>query len=81
MDDNSVVNLNEASPHRTVGGEFIIDPDVVLKEAIGKLAEVVVIGYTEGGTIEVYSSHSPQDALWAMEEGKLHILLMNRDDA
>lgn len=55
-----------------------VPADNVLSGAIGKLSEVVVIGYDDQQELYVAASHGPTEVVWAIEEAKLW--LMTRGD-
>ena len=58
-----------------------LDPNDILKEAMGKLEKVIIIGYTEEG--DEYFSSSFADgptAVWLLERMKLLLLSIVDDD-
>ena len=42
----------------TVGGDYLIPPDQVLQQAVGRLTDVVVIGEDEDGEIYIAASRN-----------------------
>ena len=62
-------------PDRLVFSDKPIDPDLVLKNSIGKLESAIVIGYTHGEE-EYFASSIPDGpaALWLMERFKKFLL-------
>ena len=56
----------------------VVPADTVLTGAVGKLSEVVVIGYDDNQELYVAASHGPAEVVWAIEEAKLW--LMTRGD-
>lgn len=59
---------------RLIGEGVKLEPDAVLKEAMGKLACVVVIGQTPDGEMWVSSTDGGGDTLWLLEKAKLEVL-------
>lgn len=52
-----------------------LDPDVVLREAIGQISSVVVMGYDEDGDIYFASSEADGgNVMWLMELAKKRLL-------
>lgn len=58
-----------------------LDPDLLLRSAVGKLKSVVIIGYRKDGS-EYFTSSDPDggNAVWLMERCK-HKLMKLVDDA
>lgn len=57
-----------------------LDPDKVLKRAIGEVTEVVILGYDQEG--EFYFASSIADGgsvLWHLEKAKMHLLKVGED--
>lgn len=64
-------NVIDADIVTTLG----LDPDKVLTEAVDKLEEVVVAGWTEEGELYVASSiEGDEKTLWLLEKAKLMLL-------
>jgi hypothetical protein len=58
-----------------------IDPDRVLKKAVGRLQEVVVLGYDHEGN-EYFASSKPDgpSIVWLIERAKLKLLTIMTDN-
>ncbi len=58
-----------------------IDPDQILKDAIGKLDVVLLIGYLKDEDEEYVcgSTSDLQKAIWMLERAKLHLLTLDKD--
>lgn len=69
-----VVNLLGQS----VGENFNVAPDAVLGAAIGQLAEVVVVGIANDGTVYLAGSKGSMNTLYLLEAGKW--VLMRQDE-
>lgn len=61
--------------------ETNIDPDKVLKEAIGKLDCAVLIGYDREGHLYFASSKGAlEDTNWLLDMGKREVLLLSDEE-
>lgn len=70
MNDEKVVRLVPES----VGDGYYVDPDVVLTEAIGEYTNVVVVGQTEDGALDVVGSSTMGEANLLLDLAKKHLL-------
>lgn len=69
MNDDNVVDLETF-----VTGAIDLEPDDVLRAAVGKLERVVVAGWDQDGELYVASSSGAEDALWILEKAKKFLL-------
>lgn len=76
-------NVVKLKLHKTESGEpsEVSGTDKILKEALGKLSSVVVVGYTTGEEVEYFSSsvEDSAEAVWLLERFK-HVLISEPDD-
>jgi hypothetical protein len=68
-----VVNLKG----QPVGEHFNVAPDAVLESAKGELAEVVVVGIHNDGTVYLAGSKGSMNTLWLLEAGKWVLMRMD----
>jgi len=57
-----------------------LDPDAVLTGAVGKLTEVVIVGYEADGSLYFASTgtHGP-DVLWLLKQAEQRLLAIERE--
>lgn len=70
-------NVIKLYPH----GEAV-DPDNVLKHAVGEYKEVFIVGYDHDGNLDMRASTniSERDVLWLIEQAKLFVLDLGEED-
>ena len=57
-----------------------IDPDKVLTGAVGKLSEVVIVGYESDGSLYFASTRANgPDVLWLLKQAEQRLLAIERE--
>jgi hypothetical protein len=58
-----------------------IDPDKVLTSAVGKLNEVVIVGYESDGSLYFASTQANgPDVLWLLKQAEQRLLAIEREN-
>jgi hypothetical protein len=58
-----------------------IDPDKVLTGAVGKLSEVVIVGYESDGSLYFASTRANgPDVLWLLKQAEQRLLAIEREN-
>jgi hypothetical protein len=58
-----------------------IDPDKVLTSAVGKLSEVVIVGYESDGSFYFASTQANgPDVLWLLKQAEQRLLAIEREN-
>lgn len=67
-----IIDLKQ--PSGVVGDGYAFDPDAILEAAKGVYVQVIVVGFTADGEIDMRASHGSRDALWVLRKAEHHLL-------
>lgn len=67
-----IIDLKQ--PSGTVGDGYAFDPNVILEAPKDTFIQVVVVGFTAEGEIDMRCSHGGREALWILRRAEYHLL-------